>query len=257
MLDTTSYAHLSSLAQEFGITEDTLLRALICRYLELETPSEYKSVASEPESLKKTGMNTNPPDRLAEPYIEITPYNETCPKNRHFDSECVTSPADCADKPIFSKTNRSHCDREVTVSRPARARYLKTSLTLPGFLTADLKQRARAENMSVARWVSSLIQSNLTKTPVLTDKELNSLLALSNQLANLNRSYNRTLRFHGADLIQADRSRQTSPESTILPELPEMEEMLESVKVSIALLIQIQQTIHTLARAANRRWDTS
>ena len=65
---------------------------------------------------------------------------------------------------------------------------------IPSFLFEAGIVRAKSKGMMLSRWVSSLVQSNLMRNPVMTNKQL-GVLRLSNwQLASIGRNINQIAR---------------------------------------------------------------
>lgn len=73
---------------------------------------------------------------------------------------------------------------------------------LPKFLKEEVKKRAELEGMKSAQWVSSLVQSSLMTTPVLTDKEVEVVSWANRELAAVGRNLNQIARsMNRAELI--------------------------------------------------------
>jgi hypothetical protein len=78
---------------------------------------------------------------------------------------------------------------------------------LPVQLKAAIEDRAKTKGMTAARWTASLAQSNLMKLPVMSDKEVNALLALNRELAAVGRNVNQIAKQlnSAVDLIEKSR----------------------------------------------------
>ena len=73
---------------------------------------------------------------------------------------------------------------------------------LPKFLKEEVKKRAELEGMKSAQWVSSLVQSSLMTTPVLTDQEVEVVSWANRELAAVGRNLNQIARsMNRAELI--------------------------------------------------------
>lgn len=73
---------------------------------------------------------------------------------------------------------------------------------LPKFLKEEVKKRAEQEGMKSAQWVSSLVQSSLMTTPVLTDQEVEVVSWANRELAAVGRNLNQIARsMNRAELI--------------------------------------------------------
>lgn len=70
----------------------------------------------------------------------------------------------------------------------------RTTVRMPHFLIEAAKVRAKSRGMVLSRWIASLVQSNLMRNPVMTNKQL-GVLRLSNwQLASIGRNINQIAR---------------------------------------------------------------
>jgi hypothetical protein len=80
---------------------------------------------------------------------------------------------------------------------------------LAAFLLEDVKKRAKARGMAPSRWIASLVQSNVTRLPVLTEDELAAVLAANRELAAIGRNINQIARtlnetFHETERVRLD-----------------------------------------------------
>ena len=144
---------------------------------------------------------------------------------------------------------------EPVVPVKVRQHMQRMELRLPRFAHAVAKERAKSLDMSLARWAEALILSHLVKIPVMTDEELKVLRYLTTELSNIRRVFSQAFRFHSVELTQALRLLQESPAAVQIPELAEIEEMVELLKVSLALILEAQEAVHTLIRVSNARWE--
>lgn len=78
---------------------------------------------------------------------------------------------------------------------------------VPVQLKAAIEDRAKIKGMTAARWMASLAQSNLMKLPVMSDKEVNALMALNRELAAVGRNVNQIAKQlnSAVDLIEKSR----------------------------------------------------
>ncbi len=86
----------------------------------------------------------------------------------------------------------------------------RMTVRMPRFLMEATKQRAKATGMAPSRWIASLVQSNLTGQPVMTEAELAALHASARELAALGRNINQIARainaaFHEVERVRLDR----------------------------------------------------
>lgn len=90
-----------------------------------------------------------------------------------------------------------------------RADMTRLTVRMPRFLMEGASARAKARGMARSRWVTSLIQSHLTRQPVMTDEELAGLLSSNRELAALGRNLNQIARrlneaFHETERVRLD-----------------------------------------------------
>jgi hypothetical protein len=86
-------------------------------------------------------------------------------------------------------------------SRSANTEHL--SVRLFTFLADAVRERGAHKGMTASRWMAALIQSHLTREPVLDDKKIEILRASNNEL-----------RMIGRNLNQIARAMNTRPEET-------------------------------------------
>jgi hypothetical protein len=127
---------------------------------------------------------------------------------------------------------------EPVVPVPAHTYPDQLTLRLPSFLLDAVRERAKKEGMSASRWVASLVQSNLLKIPVMTSDELRVLGHCIHELSSIGRNLNQVARVLNADF------RETAKLKV---------ELLEVLQASV---MQTQEAVRALARAANQRWDS-
>ena len=76
---------------------------------------------------------------------------------------------------------------------------------MPGFVIDGAKDRARTQGMAPSRWVAALVQSNLTAQPVMTDVEVEALLASNRELAAVGRNLSQVVRALNASGLEVDK----------------------------------------------------
>jgi len=79
---------------------------------------------------------------------------------------------------------------------PETQRIGTTRLTirLAEFLMDSVKLRAESKGMATSRWVSALVQSHVSNAPVVTEKEVLVLRAISRELSAIGRNINQIAR---------------------------------------------------------------
>ena len=82
----------------------------------------------------------------------------------------------------------------------------RMTVRMPGFVLDGAKDRARTQGMAPSRWVAALVQSNLTAQPVMTDVEVEALLASNRELAAVGRNLSVVARALNASGLEVDRA---------------------------------------------------
>lgn len=83
------------------------------------------------------------------------------------------------------------------LAKPADDGQLQKSrhtIRIPTFLFNAVKGRADQKGMTAVKWITSLIQSNLTHNPVMTEKEIMTLQASLRELIAVGRNLNQIAR---------------------------------------------------------------
>lgn len=81
-------------------------------------------------------------------------------------------------------------DKHLVIPDSDNAEPVKITLSLPAFLIHAAKRRAKGRGMVLSRWLSSLVQSNLTGQPVMSTAELQALKTSNRELAAVGRNIN-------------------------------------------------------------------
>lgn len=108
----------------------------------------------------------------------------------------VTGEDDGADQPIEPDAEKADTAR--------------MTVRMPRFLMEAATARGKVKGMAPSRWVAALVQSNLTRQPVMTDDELAGLLATNRELAAVGRNINQIARalndaFHETERVKIER----------------------------------------------------
>lgn len=91
-----------------------------------------------------------------------------------------------------------------------KADTTRMTVRMPRFLMEAAAARGKVKGMAPSRWVAALVQSNLTRQPVMTDDELAGLLAANRELAAVGRNINQIARalneaFHETERVKIER----------------------------------------------------
>jgi len=77
---------------------------------------------------------------------------------------------------------------------PAHSDVVELKVRLPAFLVDAVKARAKMRGMPPGRWAASLVQSNLSKHPVLNGAEIIAVNSTNRELAAVGRNINQIAR---------------------------------------------------------------
>lgn len=92
---------------------------------------------------------------------------------------------------------------------PKQSELERITVRLPRFLMEEVKDRAKMKGMASSRWISSLVQSNLMRQPVLVEEQVLMLEASNRELAALGRNLNQIAKalnvaFHETDKLKLE-----------------------------------------------------
>lgn len=113
---------------------------------------------------------------------------------------------------------------------PEQADHDRITVRMPAFLMTAMKGRARSQGMAPSRWIAALVQSNLTRHPVLTDAELQAVEASTRELTAIGRNINQIARALNEAHFQTERVR--------LDRLAELGEQINKVRDAIRVLVR-------------------
>jgi hypothetical protein len=122
--------------------------------------------------------------------------------------------------------------------RPEELSLERKTVWMPAFLMRAATERAMGKGMSFSRWISALVQSNLTRRPVLTETELLAIEASTRELAAIGRNINQLARVLNEAYFQTERIR-----------LDKLDELSRSIT-------QTRETIGAMVRASRNSWRT-
>jgi hypothetical protein len=114
----------------------------------------------------------------------------------------------------------------------------KTRLTvrLPAYVRHAAAERARTQGFRVSAWISSLVQSHVASTPVLTETELLAVELTNRELGAIGRNINQIARALNGAHFQTERVR--------LDRLAELSEKVDATR----------EAIRSLVRASRNAW---
>lgn len=140
----------------------------------------------------------------------------------------ASADADRASNP--PRTLVASCSEELSLERK--------TVWMPAFLMRAATERAVGKGMSFSRWISALVQSNLTSCPVLTETELLAIEASTRELAAIGRNINQLARALNEAYFDTERIR-----------LDRLNELLRSITKN-------REAIGALVRASRNSWRT-
>lgn len=113
----------------------------------------------------------------------------------------------------------------------------RMTVRLSGFLLQATQQRARAKGMAPSRYVAALVQSHLSRQPVMATQEIQALLRSGRELAALGRNLNQIAHalnsaFHETERVKLDQ--------------------LEALQLAV---LQNRAAIRALVRASQNAWS--
>lgn len=113
----------------------------------------------------------------------------------------------------------------------------RVTVRLPRFLMEAARNKAEIKYMALSRWISSLVQSNLTGKPVMTKKELAVLRESNRELAAIGRNVNQIARTLNESFYKVESVR-----------LEKLEELRKEI-------IENRKAIQALIRASENVWE--
>lgn len=138
---------------------------------------------------------------------------------------------------VLSEISKARGTEQVQLSGDEMPERSALFLRLPLPLKVAATKRAKTKGMSVAKWATSLIQSHLSREPVVTDREVIALNAVSRELGAIGRNVNQIAKALNSAIDGIERSR------VDLGELEKLSKSIElSRKVIRALVIKSQQS---------------
>ncbi|WCF29588.1 plasmid mobilization relaxosome protein MobC [Xylella fastidiosa] len=112
----------------------------------------------------------------------------------------------------------------------------RMTVRMARFLLEGTKERARSKGMAPSRYVAALVQSNLTKQPVMTEEEIKVLLASNRELAAIGRNINQI-----AHVLNSANSAFRETERVRLDKLAELHQVLVENRAAIRALVRASQ----------------
>lgn len=109
----------------------------------------------------------------------------------------------------------------------------RMTVRMPRFLMEGTKSRAKSKGMAPSRWVTALVQSHLTRQPVMCDDELTGLLASNRELAAIGRNLNQIARALNEAFHETERMK--------LEKLAELRQVITENRLAVRALVRASQ----------------
>ena len=109
----------------------------------------------------------------------------------------------------------------------------RMTVRMPRFLMEGTKARAKSKGMAPSRWVTALVQSHLTRQPVMCDDELAGLLASNRELAAIGRNLNQIARALNEAFHETERMK--------LEKLAELRHVITENRLAVRELVRASQ----------------
>ena len=138
---------------------------------------------------------------------------------------------------ILKEVEQVDTELDAVIPDPDNTEITKMTVRFPGFLSEVIKERSKASGMSASRWVAALVQSNLTRVPVVNQDAVNQLRTSNRELAAIGRNINQIARALNHRL----------QDSEPFP--------LQRLKHLGQVIITNQNNIDALIRASNGVWE--
>jgi predicted DNA binding CopG/RHH family protein len=115
----------------------------------------------------------------------------------------------------------------------------RITVRMPRFLMEAVNARGRLKGMAPSRFITAMIQSNLTKQPVMTGEELNALQETNRELVAIGRNLNQIARSLNGNFYETERIK-----------LDSLRELKQVINKNV-------DEIRNLVRASNNSWNAN
>lgn len=120
---------------------------------------------------------------------------------------------------------------------PDKAEPVHLKIRLPLFLMEETKRRATGKGMAPSRWIAALVQSNLTRSPVMSENELLALRGNIRELTAIGRNINQIAKSLNENFYETERVR------------------LDKLEALSRVIAENQTAIRALVRASQNSWE--
>lgn len=109
----------------------------------------------------------------------------------------------------------------------------RITVRMPRFLMEATKERAKLKGMASSRWIAALVQSNLTRKPLMTHEQLIELQASNRELAAIGRNINQIAKAINEAFFETERIR--------LDKLAELQKAIMENRAAVRSLVRASQ----------------
>lgn len=140
---------------------------------------------------------------------------------------------------VLAATDQSKDTDQPIQPDAEKAESDRMTVRMPRFLMEATKVRAKAKGMAPSRWVTALVQSNLTGKPVMSNAELEGLQASGRELVAIGRNINQIAK----SINQANVIHPGAFEKEWLPliKLTELSQAITENRAAIRALVRASQ----------------
>lgn len=140
---------------------------------------------------------------------------------------------------VLAATDQSKDTDQPIQPDAEKAEADRMTVRMPRFLMEATKKRSKAKGMAPSRWVTALVQSNLTGQPVMSDAELEGLQASGRELVAIGRNINQIAK----SINQANVIHPGAFEKEWLPliKLTELSQAITENRAAIRALVRASQ----------------
>jgi len=138
---------------------------------------------------------------------------------------------------VLMVTGKDIKEEKPIVPVPEKAEPSRLMIRLPLFLLEEAKRRGTSKGMATSRWVAALVQSNLTRSPVMSENELLALRANIRELTAIGRNINQIAKSLNENFYETERVR------------------LDKLEALSRVIAENKAAIRALVRASQNSWE--
>lgn len=174
-----------------------------------------------------------PPSAPSMPVLKALVETRTKARFRAMARERGLSESELLRMVVLAVTEEDDGGGQVIKPDAERVDLTRTTVRMPRFLMDGVHERAKANGMAPSRWIAALVQSNLTRQPVMNAAELAGLQASNRELAAIGRNINQIAHALNSAFHETERVK--------LEKLAELNEAIEGHRAAIRQLVRASQ----------------